>query len=144
MNDIGAGQIIIGLLLVIGAAVVIYLFGMMIVSRFRAGRVQEETSISYPSVPQSEDDRRAMDAITHRNEPVAADNATDMALHEQGARQPAADTATDGELRERAIGTPMREVRQSPTRSERPVDADSDRGIAPSPGAERRGNENPL
>lgn len=147
-NEIGIGQIVLGLLLVMGLAVVVYLFGMLIVSRFRTGRVQEETDITYPAVPQSEDDRRAKEAIAHRDATVAPDNATDMALHEQGARTPHADTATDEELRERAMGEPMREMRQSPTRSERPVDADSDRGLAPDRSrdlpATGRTDQNPL
>jgi hypothetical protein len=50
-------------------------------------------------------------------------------------------------LHEQAVGEPVRPVRQSPTRSERPVDAEHDRGVAPrttARDAEQEGERSPL
>jgi hypothetical protein len=125
-NDAGIGSIVIGLLLVLAGAAAIYMFGMLIVSRFRAGRVNEETDITYPDNPQSDADRRAVETV-HQNERVGADNATDMELHEQ------------------AVGEPIRPVRQSPTQRERPADADYTPGVAPSRRAgDQDGERSPL
>lgn len=127
-NDVGIGSILIGLLLVLAGAAAIYLFGMLIVSRFRAGRVNEETDITYPSNPQTEADRRAVETIHRRDsENLAPDNATDVALHEQ------------------SVGESARPVRQSPTQVERPADASYTPGVAPNRSAgDREGERSPL
>jgi hypothetical protein len=107
------GSIIIGLILVMALATAIFLVGAWAVAQFRRGRVEEETDISYPDVPQSADDRRAVAKVYDR---------------ERASGGVTSDTATDMELREQAVGQP---VRQSPTRAERPADAEHDRGVAP-------------
>jgi hypothetical protein len=100
----GIGSVIGGLVGVFILALVIYLVGAWVVAQFRRGRVEEETDISYPSVPQGEDDRREVAQIRER---------------------------------ERAVGdhpvaaTGMREVPQTPTRAERPADAEHRRGVDP-------------
>jgi hypothetical protein len=148
-NDVGIGSIVIGLLLVMGLAIAVYLFGVLIVSRFRSGRVNEESDITYPSNPQTDADRRALEQIQSRepSAPVAADTATDMAMREQSAAVPSNNIATEEELRERTVGGGMRVVRQSPTQRERPVDANHDRGVAPrtnAAGTDQEGDRSPL
>jgi hypothetical protein len=121
----GIGTIILGLLLVLALAAIIYMLGVWAVARMRQSRVAEETDTSYPATPQGADDRRAVEQIHARetNSTLPADNATDAALHEQ------------------AVGQGMRPVRQSPHHAERPVDAADRGGVAPTQGERDR---NPL
>jgi len=106
----GAGSIIIGLVLVLAVAGIIYMLGVWAVAQMRRGRVNEETDISYPAVPQGADDRRAVEEVQ---------------AHEQRATL-LADNATDAELHDQAVGQGMQPVRQSPTKAERPIDATSE------------------
>ena len=125
----GGGSIIIGLLLMLAVAAVIFMFGVWAVAQLRRGRVNEETDISYPAVPQGADDRRAVEQVQAREKSgtLQADNATDMELHEQ------------------AVSQSMQPVRQSPTQAERPADATYKRGVAPnSDTSEAQDDRSPL
>jgi hypothetical protein len=102
--DPGIGSIFGGLALVLGLGLVVLLAGIWVAAQFRRGRVNEETDISYPSVPQSADDRRAV-AEVHERERVVGDNST--------------------------VESRMREIPQTPTRAERPADAEHRRGVDP-------------
>jgi len=113
----GAGSIIIGLLLLLAVVASIYMLGVWAVAQMRRGRVNEETDISYPAVPQSADDRHAVEQVH---------------AHEQSSTL-RADNATDAELHDQAVGQGMQPVRQSPTKAERPVDATSEAKDARSP-----------
>lgn len=103
--DPGIGSIFGGLALVLGLGLVVLLAGIWVAAQFRRGRVNEETDISYPSVPQSADDQRAVAEVRHRERAVGDHDVVD------------------------APG--MREVPQTPTRAERPVDAEHRRGVNP-------------
>jgi hypothetical protein len=105
----GVGSIIIGLLMVMALATVVFLFGVWAVSNFRRGRVEEETSTSFADRPAGADDQRELAEVQERERAVGAEGAA-----------------------EQASGRPMRRVSQTPDRmGERPVDADHDRGVAP-------------
>lgn len=110
-TDANLGSIIVGLLIVMTLATAVYMLGVWAIANMRRGRVEDETTITYPDQPQSADDRHAVERIAQREQAgmVAAE-----------------------ELHERAVGRPMRPVSQTPDRiGERPVDADHDRGVAP-------------
>ncbi len=114
--DPGIGSILGGLAMVLVLGLVIYLFGVWVVAQFRRGRVNEETDIAYPSVPQSADDRREVAEIRQRERTVGDHS-----------------TAEGG----------MREVAQTPSRAERPADAEHRRGVDPVGDADSSGR-NPL
>jgi hypothetical protein len=103
--DPGIGSIFGGLALVFGLGLIVLLAGIWVVAQFRRGRVNEETDISYPSVPQSADDRRAVAEVRERERAVGDHHG--------------------------AAGAGMREVPQMPTRAERPADAEHRRGVDP-------------
>lgn len=112
MNPTGAGlgSIIVGLLIVMALATAVYMLGVWAVARMRHGRVEDETTISYPDQPQGADDRRAVEQIAERERAVGS----------------------SGQPLTSASGSPMRTVSQTPEHiGERPVDADHDRGVAP-------------
>jgi hypothetical protein len=110
-TGVGVGSILIGLLIVMTLATAVYLLGMWAVARMRRGRIEDETTITFPDQPRSEDDRREVEEVRARQ------------------RQEGGGT---GDLSERAVGHGMRPARQSPSHlGERPVDADHDRGVAP-------------
>jgi hypothetical protein len=125
-TGVGFGSIILGLLIVMALATAVYIFGVWAISRFRHGRVEEESTVSYPDQPQGTDDQRAV-AQSQRKEPAPL---------------------------EQAVGAGRRIVSQTPDRiGERPVDADHDRGVAPrddnrgsggAPGGGAPGGSNPL
>ncbi len=98
MPGFGVGSIIIGLLLLVAVVALIYMLGVWAVAYMRRERVNEETDISYPAVPQGADDRRAVEQVH---------------AHEQSATL-RADNATDAELDAQAVGQGMQPVRQSP------------------------------
>lgn len=138
----GIGSIVLGLVMVLALALVIYALGAWVVGNFRRGRIEDETDISYPTNTTHPDDRRAQAEVQRRDQhALRADNATDAQLHGQAAATPAADTATDETLREQAVGA-RRPVRQSPARSERPADAFQEQGIAPK--SEGQGQDTPT
>lgn len=123
------GQVVLGLLTLLVLAGIIFAVGSLIVAQMRRGRVNEETDITYPNVPQSEADRRAVEHVHAHDERVAL----------------APDNAIDANLHERAVGEGMRPVRQSPTQAERPADAEQRRGVAPVAGErDTNPNHNPL
>ncbi|NTU79067.1 MAG: hypothetical protein HGA45_06650 [Chloroflexales bacterium] len=99
------GSIILGLLLVLILAGVIYVIGVWAVAQFRRGRLNEETDSSYPETPQSGADRQAVAEVHERAqtaEAMAPDPATDAVEREVHGRQ---------------------QMRQAPSRSVRPADA---------------------
>ncbi len=95
--DPGIGSIFGGFALVLGLGLVVLLFGIWIVAQFRRGRVNEETDISYPSVPQGAADQRAVAEVHNRERAVGESTVAD------------------------APG--RREIPQTPNRTERPIDA---------------------
>jgi hypothetical protein len=115
--DPGIGSIFGGLALVLGLGLLVLLAGIWVAAQFRRGRVNEETDISYPSVPQSADDRRAVAEVHARERAVGDDHGT--------------------------TGPGMREVSQTPTRAERPADAAHRRGVDPASDADST-PRNPL
>jgi Na+-transporting methylmalonyl-CoA/oxaloacetate decarboxylase gamma subunit len=121
-------QIVVGVLMLLVLAGVVYAIGALIAAQLRRGRIAEETDITYPAVPQSEADRRAVEQVHAREERVALqpDNAADASLHEQ------------------AVGSDVRPVRQSPSHAERPADATERRGVAPVAPPTGTTDRNPL
>jgi hypothetical protein len=119
--DAGIGSIIGGILIVAGLALAVIVVGVFIAAQFRRGRVNEETTITFPDEPQSADDRREVAAVEQREREVGG--------------------AT-------AVAGGGRPVRQSPSRAERPVDAAHERGVDPAGDAassgEGRPTRNPL
>lgn len=66
--NINPGTVIIGLLLVLAFAGVIYVFGAWAVANMRRGRINEETDITYPDQPQSEADKQAVAEVREREQ----------------------------------------------------------------------------
>lgn len=118
-SDPPLGFILVGLVMLLFLGAAIYVLGAWGAGKMHQGRIEDGSDIPYPDQPRSGDDRESVQRVQSRT-----DSPERVVSQEQ--------------VDELAVGERRRVVPQTPTRSERPVDAaDRERGQTP-------GDPNPL